>query len=205
MKIFSLLTLSDQKKQNLCLRNADMQESVYSIVKDIGEAVFKNGDGALLELGKKFDGVNLSSLIVSDTEKKDAQKNISRALKNAVQKAKENIETFHTQTHFQKSNRVVTTDGVECWKEFRAVSRVGLYVPGGTAPLVSTVLMLLVPARLAGCEQIILCTPPQKRWKYRSGNTFCGRSVWRMYRYKSRWSTGYFCHGVWNRKRSQGG
>lgn len=131
-------------------------------------AVFKNvqrkGDEAISKYTTLFDGVTLKSPVVAPEEIELASSLVSQELKNAIQKAKSNIESFHAA---QKTDRVAveTTAGVSCWQEKRAIQKIGLYIPGGTAPLFSTVLMLAVPAKIAGCKDLVLCSPPNKEGK----------------------------------------
>lgn len=142
-------------------------KSIWDIESDVltvFEEVQKNGDKALLEFTKKFDGVDLDSLYVSIEEVKEALKLVSPELMEAIQIAKSNIEKFHTAQKTKKIH-VTTSEGVQCWQEKRPIQKVGLYIPGGTAPLFSTVLMLAVPAKIAGCKQIVLCSPPDKNGK----------------------------------------
>ncbi|WP_298506506.1 histidinol dehydrogenase [uncultured Maribacter sp.] len=139
---------------------ADIEGTVNSI---FGE-VQKGGDAILAKYTQKFDGVDLNSNIVSQEEISSAIASIPEDLKKAIQLAKTNIEVFHAA---QKTSRVEveTTNGVQCWQEKRPIQKVGLYIPGGTAPLFSTILMLAIPANIAGCEEVILCTPPDKEGK----------------------------------------
>jgi len=111
-----------------------------------------------------FDGIKIENFLVSESEINDAEKQVSTELKQAIALAKSNIFKFHVA---QKSSKieVETTEGVLCWQEKRPIQKVGLYIPGGTAPLFSTVLMLAIPAQIAGCEEIILCSPPDKNGK----------------------------------------
>ncbi|ARV08503.1 histidinol dehydrogenase [Winogradskyella sp. PC-19] len=138
----------------------DIEVTVLNVFKDVK----LNGDKAIKSYTEKFDKVALDTLLVSSTEISDASNNISDELKNAIQLAKSNIEKFHTA---QKTKRVFqeTMEGVECWQEKRPIQKVGLYIPGGTAPLFSTVLMLAVPANIAECKEIVLCSPPNKEGK----------------------------------------
>ncbi len=129
-------------------------------VEDIFIKVKNEGDSALREFSTKFDQVNLDNLFVSKEEIELARNEVSE-LKTAINQAKENIYKFHLAQE-EKSEEIETTEGVICWRESRPIENVGLYIPGGTAPLFSTVLMLAVPAQIAGCKEIILCTPPQK-------------------------------------------
>ena len=130
----------------------DTVNTVFAEVKDGGDSVLK-------KYTETFDGVWLDSLLISEQEIKDAKSLISQGLKDAIQLAKGNIEKFH---EAQKTSKVsvITVPGVACWQEKRPIQKVGLYIPGGTAPLFSTILMLAVPAKLAGCKEIVLCTPP---------------------------------------------
>ncbi|MBW7674506.1 histidinol dehydrogenase [Chryseobacterium chendengshani] len=137
------------------------REEISDIVSGIFREVQKFGDKALFDFNKKFDLVEIENLSVSVNEIENFSNLISEELKNAIQQAKENITKFHRSqnTEIQK---IETTKGVICWRENRAIEKVGIYIPGGTAPLFSTVLMLAIPAQLAGCKEIILCTPPNK-------------------------------------------
>ncbi|EJL68235.1 histidinol dehydrogenase [Chryseobacterium populi] len=138
------------------------KEKVSEIIAEIFKEVEKNGDEALLTYSQKFDSAELNTVIVSQNEIDEAGNSVSDELKAAIQKAKENITQFHTsqQAGIQK---IETTQEVICWRENRGIEKVGIYIPGGTAPLFSTVLMLAIPAQLAGCSEIILCTPPDKK------------------------------------------
>jgi histidinol dehydrogenase len=137
------------------------REEISEIVSRIFSEVQKSGDQALFDFNKKFDLVEIENLFGSINEIENSSNLISEELKNAIQQAKENITKFHKsqKTEIQK---IETTKGVICWRENRAIEKVGIYIPGGTAPLFSTVLMLAIPAQLAGCKEIILCTPPDK-------------------------------------------
>lgn len=123
--------------------------------------VQEKGDAALLELAAKYDGAKLESLLVAEHEFEAAEKLISQDLKEAILQAYSNIQLFHTQ-QAEPVKQVETMAGVTCWRKSVAIERVGLYIPGGTAPLFSTLLMLGVPARIAGCQELVLCTPPAK-------------------------------------------
>lgn len=130
-------------------------------VSRILEKVRKKGDKAVLKYTKKFDGVNLNSLLVTDEEINRAESMLHEELKTAIRQAKNNIEVFHLAQR-EEIKKIETMPGITCWRKAQPIEKVGLYIPGGSAPLFSTVLMLAVPARLAGCEEIILCTPPSK-------------------------------------------
>ena len=137
-------------------------ESLNNTVDEVFAQVRENGDEALKSYTKAFDGVDLVDLTVSEEELKAAEDNLSAALKKAILQAKSNIEKFHTAQQTPKVS-VETQTGVHCWQEKRAIEAVGLYIPGGSAPLFSTVLMLAIPAKIAGCTSVILCTPPNAK------------------------------------------
>jgi histidinol dehydrogenase len=132
--------------------------SVLNTVREILNSVKKDGDAALKDLTKKFDGALLSELAVSEGKIADAEDMISDELKAAIRQARDNITRFH-QEQVKEESRIETMPGVECWRKSVGIDKVGLYIPGGTAPLFSTVLMLAIPAVIAGCKEIILCTP----------------------------------------------
>ncbi len=133
-------------------------QSLEKVVAEIIADVRDNGDAALREYAKRFDNVELSDLEVSESEFADAELLVSDELKTAIATAKANIEKFHT-IGSEEPEVIETTTGVFCWRETRPIEKVGLYVPAGTAPLFSTVLMLAIPAKLAECKEIIMCSP----------------------------------------------
>ncbi|HCM35948.1 histidinol dehydrogenase [Chryseobacterium sp.] len=137
------------------------QNEISELIAEIFKEVENKGDQALIDYNKKFDKAQTENISVTDGEIEKAENQISDELKIAIHEAKENISKFHT-SQVPEIQKVETTKGVVCWRENRAVEKVGIYIPGGTAPLFSTVLMLAVPANLAGCKEIILCTPPDK-------------------------------------------
>lgn len=137
---------------------------IEDTVIEVFNFVRKNGDEAIARYTKKFDGVRLEELLVSRKEIEEAIHSVPSELKNAILLAKSNIETFHKAQKTEKIT-VETTKGVSCWQEKRPIQKVGLYIPGGTAPLFSTILMLAVPANIAGCVEIVLCSPPNKEGK----------------------------------------
>ncbi len=139
---------------------SSLNKTVSSVLDDIRN----RGDLAVLEYEEKFDKVNLSSLAVSQEEMDEAEALVSEDLKAAILQAKKNIDTFHRSQLFEPK-KIETTQGVTCWQKAVAIEKVGLYIPGGTAPLFSTVLMLAIPAKIAGCQEIILCSPPNKEGK----------------------------------------
>ncbi|MHB0755414.1 histidinol dehydrogenase [Polaribacter sp. M15] len=139
-------------------------DDIEGIVNEVFADIQKNGDQAVQKYTAKFDGISLENNIVSEVEIAEAINLVSEDLKAAIQLAKENITNFHKA---QKTEKVFveTANGVECWQEKRPIQKVGLYIPGGTAPLFSTVLMLAVPAQIAGCSEIVLCSPPNAAGK----------------------------------------
>ncbi|EPR70242.1 Histidinol dehydrogenase [Winogradskyella psychrotolerans RS-3] len=149
---------------SLLQRPTKSVETIEETVNQIFKEVKDNGDTAIKKYTNKFDGVELDTNIVSKTEIEQASQLVNEDLKKAIQLAKSNIEKFHSA---QKTDKVFveTMSGVECWQEKRPIQKVGLYIPGGTAPLFSTVLMLVVPAQIAGCKDIVLCSPPNKEGK----------------------------------------
>ncbi|NIF05902.1 histidinol dehydrogenase [Chryseobacterium sp. Tr-659] len=137
------------------------QKEISGLVAEIFAEVEKNGDQALIGFNRKFDNADTERISVTEEEIESAVNQIDNDLKSAIQQAKENISKFHA-SQKQEVQKIETTKGVVCWRENRAVENVGIYIPGGTAPLFSTVLMLAVPANLAGCKEIILCSPPDE-------------------------------------------
>lgn len=142
------------------LNTATLRDTVLQVLGDIRE----KGDKAVIEYEEKFDKVKLSSLEVTEEEFAEAEKATDNTLKEAIGKALENIRTFHASQKFE-GQKVTTTTGVTCWQKAVAIEKVGLYIPGGTAPLFSTVLMLAAPAKIAGCKEIVLCSPPNREGK----------------------------------------
>jgi histidinol dehydrogenase len=139
---------------------ADIEQTVNQIFSEVQT----KGDWAIAKYTELFDGTSLQKMVVGSGEIKEAEVAVSEELKDAIKLAKSNIEKFHAA---QKTEKVLveTSNGVQCWQEKRPIQKIGLYIPGGTAPLFSTILMLAVPAALAGCRDIILCTPPNKEGK----------------------------------------
>ena len=139
-------------------------ESIETTVTAIFDDVKRNGNDGVKRYTSIFDGVELDELFVSEEEVLEAEKLVSNELKAAIQTAKTNISAFHSA---QKTDKIFVdiAEGIECWQEKRPIQKVGLYIPGGTAPLFSSVLMLAVPAQIAGCKEIVLSTPPNKKGK----------------------------------------
>jgi histidinol dehydrogenase len=136
---------------------ADLNETVKAVFNDIQ----KNGIKAVKKYTNYFDGVSIENFVVTPSEIENAVTQIPSNLKNAIQVAADNISKFHS-SQKEIPTKIETTSGVFCWRESRAIDTIGIYIPGGTAPLFSTVLMLAIPAKLAGCKNIILCSPPDK-------------------------------------------
>lgn len=152
---------SEDQWPDLLRRPALDTEKLFDAVRSLINKVRTEGDRALLELEERFDAVRLSSLAVTPEEMEAASRQVAEPLKAAIRLAKQNIETFHSSQRFV-GKKVETMPGVTCWQKAVGIEKVGLYVPGGTAPLFSTVLMLAVPAQIAGCREIVLCTPPDQ-------------------------------------------
>ena len=140
------------------------QEDLTRIVRPVLEEVKHKGDKALKQYTERFDGVLLDQIRVSNTEFAEAEKQVSQQLKDAIRQAAANIEKFH-KAQALVPQKIETMPGVVCWRKSVAISNVGLYVPGGTAPLFSSILMMAIPAQIAGCQEIVLCSPPDKSGK----------------------------------------
>lgn len=150
-----------QSWSDLIKRPVQDYETLETQIKTVFEQVRLYGDEALLQFTAQFDKVELSDLLISPQEISAASSFIPENLKNAIKQACQNIKTFH-EAQQETFSPVETMPGVTCWRKSVPIEKVGLYIPGGTAPLFSTLLMLGVPAKLAGCQQIVLCTPPAK-------------------------------------------
>ncbi|MBK0380959.1 histidinol dehydrogenase [Mucilaginibacter segetis] len=164
MKTYNYSALSKADIAKLVQRNIDPANEIRTLVEDIIENVRQHGDKALLEYTYRFDKVELDKLYLDKAELEELAKAISGEQKTALQTAYDNIYKFH-KVQLKAEEHVETMPGVTCWREIRAIEKVGLYIPGGTAVLPSTFLMLGIPARIAGCKQIIVCSPPQKNGK----------------------------------------
>jgi histidinol dehydrogenase len=144
---------------SLCQRPSIERSGLEDAVRSILSKVKSAGDSALLDLSEKYDGVVLKTLRLSASEIAESATKVPAELRNAIYVAKSNIEKFH-KPQLINEQVIETTKGVKCWRKSIPIGKVGLYIPGGTAPLFSTVLMLGIPAKIAGCREIILCTPP---------------------------------------------
>ncbi len=162
--------------QDILKRPRQKKANLENIVTDVFNEIKKRGDKALKDFTKKFDGAELEHLHVSQQELKEAEAKVSPKLKNAIDNAIRNIFNFH-KAQEAKEEKVETQPGVECWRKVTPIEKVGLYIPGGTAPLFSTVLMLGIPAKIAGCKEIVLCTPPDKDGKVNPAILYAALSV----------------------------
>lgn len=164
MKLYNFKDLNKEKINELCSRIAADDNLITSRVESILYTVKSDGDLALLSYAEQFDNVKLPYLFIGKEELTELAKEIPSAVKNAIDIAYQNIYTFH-KAQLKTEAKIETMPGVNCWREARAIEKVGLYIPGGTAVLPSTFLMLGIPARIAGCTEIIVCSPPQSDGK----------------------------------------
>ena len=163
-----------QELDSLLSRPAHDASHLTATVSAVLEDVRLHGDQAVIKYEKQFDHAELTDLAVTEAEMEEAEHLVPEDLKQAIIQAHGNIETFHASQKFHAPH-VQVTEGVECWQQAIPIQRVGLYIPGGTAPLFSTVLMLATPARLAGCPQIVLCTPPSQEGKVNPAVLYAAR------------------------------
>lgn len=170
-----LVTYPDKAQWADLLKRPVMNtEDLFDTVRSVINRVKVEGDRAVLAYEEQFDKVQLASLAVSEEEWAEADSLIDEELKQAIRLAKQNIETFHAAQRFE-GKKVTTSAGVTCWQKAVPIEKVGLYIPGGTAPLFSTVLMLAVPAKIAGCGEIVLCTPPGRDGKVHPAVLFAAK------------------------------
>lgn len=174
LNVYKLSDLDPEKIKELCTRNADGNNNIRSAVESIIEDVKANGDDALRSLAEKFDGVILDCLYIGKKEIEQIASKAGDREKQAIQLAYNNIRKFH-EAQLIKEDKIETTTGVVCWRETRAIEKVGLYIPGGSAVLPSTFLMLGIPAQIAGCAEIIVCSPPQKDGKINAYLAYCAQ------------------------------
>jgi histidinol dehydrogenase len=151
-------------------------ETLRGTVNEVLSRIKAEGDAAVLDYEERFDKVRLASLAVTEAEMDEAEALVPDDLKQSIALALKNIRTFHEAQRFQ-GQRVTTAEGVTCWQKAIAIDKVGLYIPGGTAPLFSTVLMLAVPAQIAGCRQIVLCSPPNREGKIHPAILYAARQA----------------------------
>jgi histidinol dehydrogenase len=164
MEIFNYSDLSKVDISRLVQRNVDPANEIRDLVEDVIAHVKQNGDRALYDYAYKFDKVELTKLYLDKSELTEIAAAVSAEQQEALQIAYSNIYKFH-KAQIKPEDKVETMPGVTCWRELRAIEKVGLYIPGGTAVLPSTFLMLGIPARIAGCSEIVVCSPPQKNGK----------------------------------------
>jgi len=170
---------------------------LYKKVQFILAEIRNTGDKALLEYTAKFDRVKLDSILVSESEVATADSLVSEELKGAIKLASGNIKKFHI-SQKTEINKVETMPGVNCWQKSVGIEKVGLYIPGGTAPLFSTVLMLAIPARIAGCKEIVLCSPPDKNGKIHPAILYAAKAsgVTRIYKLGGVQAIGAMAYGT---------
>lgn len=170
-----LIKYPDRSQWNEILKRPILEtENLFDTVRNIINRVRAGGDRVVMEYEAVFDKAELTSLAVTSAEIEEAEKEVPIELKAAIYLAKRNIEIFHSAQRFE-GKKVDTMEGVTCWQKAVAIEKVGLYIPGGTAPLFSTVLMLAIPAKIAGCKEIVLCTPPDKNGKVHPAILFAAR------------------------------
>ena len=167
MKLYNYKDLNKQKIEELCTRQIEDDNLVESTVKSIISTVKSAGDSALLSYTEQFDKVKLPVLFIGKEELSELATQIPSTVKSAIDVAYQNIYKFH-EAQLKKEEKIETMEGVVCWRETRAIEKVGLYIPGGTAVLPSTFLMLGIPAKIAGCKEITVCSPAQSDGKINS-------------------------------------
>jgi histidinol dehydrogenase len=149
-----------------------LQEKVKQVLQDVQQ----NGDAAIKKYTQQFDGIALNNFVVTEDEIQEGIDSLSNELKAAIEVAAANIKTFH-QKQITEVDIIETMPGIKCWRKSVGIEKVGLYIPGGTAPLFSTILMLGIPATIAGCKQIVLCSPPNKKGKLPAAILFAANLV----------------------------
>lgn len=172
LKTYTYASLNEATIQQLIARNTDPANEIQQSVAAIIGAVRTDGDAALIRYAEKFDGVALDQLSLGTDEIAAIASSIGREQQRALEIAFANIHRFH-ETQLRKERMVETMPGVKCWREVRPIEKVGLYIPGGSAVLPSTLLMLGVPARIAGCKEIVVCSPPQADGKINGYVAYC--------------------------------
>ena len=172
MKVYNYTDLSKSKIEELCSRQIEDDKLVEKRVSDIIKTVKNDGDKALFNFAKAFDKVELEKLYLDAEELQAIASTIPVDAKEAIETAYHNIKVFH-QSQLKTEDKIETMPGVVCWRESRAIEKVGLYIPGGTAVLPSTFLMLATPAIIAGCKEIVVCSPPQSDGKTNCYLAYC--------------------------------
>ena len=160
MKIHNFKNLPRQNWGKLAARGAVDFTKIFPVVREIETEILQNGKKSLQKFTAKFDKIEIDNFQIPENEIENSAEKISQNLKTAIETAAKNIEKFHRAIAPKNSKKIETAPEVVCWREIRAIEKVGIYIPGGTAPLFSTVLMLAIPARIAGCREIFLATPP---------------------------------------------
>ncbi len=172
LKTYAYNTLSAMEKNQIIQRNTDPNNTIQESVSNILEQVKTRGDEAIRDFAAQFDKVELKSLFLEKSDIEASASTISRDQQRALEIAFQNIHRFHS-TQLKRERVTETMPGVKCWREVRPIEKVGLYIPGGSAVLPSTLLMLGVPARIAGCREIVVCSPPQKDGKINGFVAYC--------------------------------
>ncbi|WP_333625576.1 histidinol dehydrogenase [Sphingobacterium siyangense] len=172
LKKYDYKTLGKTEIQQLVARNTDTNNAIQEVVQEIIQQVRHQGDIVLREYAAKFDKVELDRLYLDEEDIDALASTIDRDQQRALEIAFQNIHKFHS-TQLKRERTVETMPGVKCWREVRPIEKVGLYIPGGSAVLPSTLLMLGIPARIAGCKEIVVCSPPQSNGKINGFVAFC--------------------------------
>lgn len=174
LKICTLKESSKQEVEDLCKRNTDEGNTITERVSDIISAVKTGGDNALITFAKQFDKIEIDKLYLDGDDLTRLASAVQDKEKQALDLAYENIKRFHL-PQLKAEDKIETMPGVTCWREARAIEKVGLYIPGGSAVLPSTFLMLGIPARIAGCHEIVVCTPPQSDGRINKYIAYCAQ------------------------------
>ena len=172
LKVYNFKDLGPKAVEDLCKRNIDSNNHIRAAVTEIIDEVKAGGDQALKSFAAKFDGIKLEKLFIDKDEIKNIASGASEESKQALRLAFHNIHKFHA-AQLRTEEKIETSRGVLCWRELRAIEKVGLYIPGGTAVLPSTFLMLAIPAKIAGCKEIVVCSPPQRDGKINAYLAYC--------------------------------
>ncbi len=162
MKIYNQPARSEW--DSICTRPTFSLKQIETQVQSVLHSIKEEGDIAIQKFTKEFDKIDLENFRVTSEELKDAQNQVSETLKTAINHAYQNILIFH-QSQQEDVKKIEITEGITCWRKSVGIEKVGLYIPGGTAPLFSTVLMLGIPAKIGGCKKVVLCSPPNKNGK----------------------------------------
>ncbi len=174
LKVYTFGDLDQNQINNLCMRNTDRDNTIKAVVEEILKEVKLKGDASLIRFAEKFDGIRIDKLFIDREEIDQLADSVTDTEKQALGIAYNNIKKFH-ESQVLREEKIETSKGVVCWREQRPIEKVGLYIPGGTAVLPSTFLMLGVPAKLAGCREIVVCSPPQKNGKVNAYLAFCAQ------------------------------